>query len=409
MTHDQVDITAVGARSAGNADDATARAIDTAADVPDAGVRAAPGTLPASAPASLPVLRVGLIGYGSASKIFHAPLVGTTPGLLLSAVSSSDAAKVHADLPDVTVDATPEALLARADLDLVIIPTPNATHYPLALAALQQGKHVVVDKPFTLTLAEAEHLAAVAAERRLLLTVFHNRRWDADFLAVRKLVRSGELGRISVFESTFPYYRPEPRDRWRERANEGGGLWNDLGPHLVDQALQLFGMPQGIYLDAQPLREGAQVDDYFTAILRYADMRAILRVNASAGLPAPRFVVQGTLASYSKFGIDGQEDALRAGQRPGPGWGHDPIVGGLRRHADGKTLPYPSPPGDYPAFYASVRDALRSRATHQHADAGAPMPVAAVDLPGALAVVAVLDAGRASLAARAEQPCHAPG
>ncbi|MGI4858958.1 MAG: oxidoreductase [Janthinobacterium lividum] len=389
MTHDPADITAPHA--------------------PDAGVSAAPGTPPVPARASLPVLRVGLIGYGSASKIFHAPLVGATPGLLLSAVSSSDAAKVHADLPDVAVDATPEALLARADIDLAIIPTPNATHFPLALAALQKGKHVVVDKPFTLTLAEAEHLAAVAAERRLLLTVFHNRRWDADFLAVQKLVRSGELGRISVFESTFPYYRPEPRDRWRERANEGGGLWNDLGPHLVDQALQLFGMPLGIYLDAQPLREGAQVDDYFTAILRYADKRAILRVNASAGLPAPRFVVQGALASYSKFGIDGQEDALRAGRRPGPGWGHDPIVGGLRRHADGKTLPYPSPAGDYPAFYASVRDALRRRATYQDTDAGATMPVAAVDLPSALAVVAVLDAGRASQAARAERPCHAPG
>ncbi|MGI4861838.1 MAG: oxidoreductase [Janthinobacterium lividum] len=360
----------------------------------------------AASNASSPALRVGLIGYGSASKTFHAPLVSTTPGLRLVAVSSSNAAKVHADLPDVTVDATPEALLARDDIDLVIIPTPNATHFPLALAALQQGKHVVVDKPFTLSLAEAEQLAAVAAERRLLLTVFHNRRWDADFLAVQKLVRSGGLGRISVFESTFPYFRPELRDRWRERAGEGGGLWNDLGPHLVDQALQLFGMPQGIYLDAQPLREGAQTDDYFTAILRYADKRAILRVNASAGLPAPRFVVQGTLASYSKFGIDGQEDALRAGQRPGIGWGHDPLVGALRRHADGKTLPYPSPSGDYPAFYASVRDALRARAAHPDASV---LPAAAVDLPGALAVMALLDAGRASLEARAEQPCHAPG
>ncbi|MCY0385912.1 oxidoreductase [Robbsia sp. Bb-Pol-6] len=362
-------------------------------------------------------IRVGLIGYGSASKTFHAPLIGTTPGLRLVAVSSRDAAKVHADLPDVAVEATPEALLARADIDLVIIPTPNATHFPLALAALRQGRHVVVDKPFTLTLAEAEQLAAVAAERRLLLTVFHNRRWDADFLAVRQLVRSGELGRISVFESAFPYFRPEPRDRWRERAGEGGGLWNDLGPHLVDQALQLFGMPQAIYLDAQPLREGAQTDDYFTAILRYADKRAILRVNASAGLPTPRFIVQGTLASYSKFGTDGQEDALRAGQRPGQpgsGWGHDPIVGALRRHADGKTLPYPSPSGDYPAFYASVRDALQPRYADREANREAgrdadAMPVAAVDLPSALAVVALLDAGRASLAARVEQPCHAPG
>lgn len=381
-------------------------------------------------------IRVGIIGYGSASKIFHAPLIRTTPGMRIAAISSSDPAKVIADFPDAVVmpagadaladaaaratgDAhadTPlavvadaDALITRDDIDLVIIPTPNATHFALARAALQHGKHVVVDKPFTLNLNDAQTLATLVtpaatpatpttahdAKQNRLLTVFHNRRWDADFLAVKGLIERGELGHVSQFESTFNYYRPEPRERWRERAGEGGGLWNDLGPHLVDQAVQLFGLPEAVYLDAGILRAGGQTDDYFTAILRYADKRAILRVNASAGLTVPRFVIQGSKASFRKDGIDPQEDALRAGQLPGgegTDWGCDTHDGTLTHHADGTTSRVVTPNGDYPAFYAGVRDALLGKAA------------APVSLDSALAVVAILDLGRKSATARAELP-----
>lgn len=341
---------------------------------------------------------VGLIGYGGASKVFHAPLITTTPGLVLRAVSSSDATKVHADYPDVPVESSPEALIARDDIDLVVIPTPNTTHFPLARAALEHNKHVVVDKPFTLNLQEAETLAALAQSKGRLLTVFHNRRWDADFLAIRQLIDNGTFGQINHFESTFDYFRPEPKDRWRERPGDGSGLWNDIGAHLVDQALQLFGVPEAVYLDSAILRQGGLTDDYFTAILRYPDKRAILRINASAGLPVPRFIVQGSAASYRKYGLDPQENALKAGKKPGVGaeWGQEPTAGELKRHGAGTdALEAIAPPnGNYPAFYTAVAHSLQQ---------GAPA-AGLVRIEEALAVMAILDLGRQSAAARAEVP-----
>lgn len=362
-------------------------------------------------------IRVGVVSYGAASKIFHLPLIRTTPGLALTAISSSDAAKVRADFPastsaDVRIVDDHHRLIASDDIDLVVLPTPNATHYPLALAALRAGKHVVVDKPFTLTLDEAQHLAQTAREAGRLLTVFHNRRWDADFLAVRALLGAGTLGRIVEFQSTMHYYRPIVRDRWREQANAGGGVWNDLGPHMVDQALQLFGAPLGIYLDSASFRDGGQTDDYFRATLRYADKRVLLSTNASAGLAPPRFLVQGSVGSYIKYGIDGQEDALKAGQLPDAktsDWGIDSRDGTVRLHADGRESVYPTPPGNYPAFYASVRDALLLHRQAASAEtAGKQPPESAVALDDALRVMAVLDLGRESAAKRAEMPYSDP-
>lgn len=388
-------------------------------------------------------IRVGVVSYGAASKIFHLPLIRTTPGLALAAISSSDAAKVRADFPasasgDVRVFDDHQKLIASDDIDLIVLPTPNTTHYPLALAALRAGKHVVVDKPFTTTLVEAQQLAQAAREAGRLLTVFHNRRWDADFLAVRALLDAGTLGRVVDFQSTMYYYRPIVRDRWREQAGTGGGVWNDLGPHMVDQALQLFGAPLGIYLDSASLRDGSKTDDYFRATLRYADKRVLLNSNAGAGLAPPRFLVQGSVASYIKFGIDGQEDALKEGRLPDAktaDWGIDSRDGIVRLHADGSESPYPTPPGNYPAFYASVRDALllhrqagdaasataavldeaardsnvvagavKAAASH----AGKGPPESAVSLDDALRVMAVLDLGRESASRRAEMPYEDP-
>ena len=183
-------------------------------------------------------LDVALIGYGYAGKTFHAPLIASVPGLRLAAVGSRDPAKVHADRPAVVVERDAADLLAMP-IDLVVIATPNDTHFDLARRALAAGKHVVVDKPFTVTLAEARELAALAKQRGRILSVFHNRRWDGDFLTVRRLIASGALGDVAYFESHFDRYRPRVRARWREQPGGGGGLWYDLGPHLVDQALQL--------------------------------------------------------------------------------------------------------------------------------------------------------------------------
>jgi predicted dehydrogenase len=342
-----------------------------------------------------PTVRAGLIGYGYAGKTFHAPLLAATPGVRLTAVASSDPAKVAADWPGLAVEPSAEALLARADLDLIVIATPNVTHAALAERALAAGRHVVVDKPFTVTLAEAEALRARAGAAGRLVAVFHNRRWDADFLTLRRLIDDGVLGQLALVESRFDRYRPRVRDRWRERPGPGSGIWHDLGAHLADQALQLFGPPEAIWADIAAQRDGATTDDYFHVQLRYGPLRVILHAGMLAAAPGPRLLVQGTLGSYVKHGLDTQEDALKAGARPpAPGWGVDPVAGALTRWDDGRaeTRDQPSLPGDYPAYYAAVRDAILGRG---------PNPVPPEQ---AIAVMRLIELGQRSAAERRELP-----
>ncbi len=310
-------------------------------------------------------LKVGLIGYGYAGKTFHAPLVAAVPALSLAAVASSDAAKVHADWPDVPVHADPYALIARDDLDLVVIATPNDSHHPLAMAALRAGRHVVVDKPFTVTLAQARELHALAGQLGRVLSVFHNRRWDGDFLAVQRLLREGALGRVVEVESRFDRFRPEVKARWREGDGPGAGLWYDLGPHLLDQALRLFGTPQGLLLDRAPLRDGAHADDWFRATLRYERLRVLLHAGTLVAT-GPRFVLHGTRGSFTKDGLDTQEDALKLGARPRwpaeTGWGTDPGPAALVAPTPAGALARTDvalEPGDYMAYYAALADAVR--------------------------------------------------
>ncbi|MCT8468639.1 oxidoreductase [Chromohalobacter canadensis] len=336
-------------------------------------------------------INVGLVGYGFASKTFHAPLLRAEDGMTLQAISSSDAAKVTADWPQVDVEASAAALFARDDIDLVVIPTPNDTHYDLASAALAAGKHVVIDKPFTVTLDEAGSLVEQASRAGKLLSVFHNRRWDADFLTVRDLLDSGDLGRIVHFESHFDRYRPEVKTRWRESDTPGGGIWYDLGPHLIDQALVLFGMPDEVFLDQACQRDGAQVDDYFHAVLRYGQRRVILHAGSLMAAPAPRFSAYGTQGSYVKHGLDPQEDMLKRGERlPTPEWGEDPqhglhTVANIHDASAGPELrEVATRAGNYPAYYAGVCEAIRGQGKN---------PVPAEE---ALAVMQVLEAGRRS-------------
>jgi predicted dehydrogenase len=340
-------------------------------------------------------LRVGLVGFGFAGKTFHAPLIRTTPGLRLTAVSSSDAAKVHAALgPDVEVIGDALALATHPGIDLLVVASPNATHFPLAQAALAAGKHVVVDKPFTLDAGEAAQLARMARPGQVL-SVFHNRRWDSSTLGARGILAEDRLGTVRHAAMHFDRFRPVPQARWREDDTPGGGIWLDLGPHLLDEALLYFGAPLAIQADIVQLRPGARADDAFHAVLRYADgLRVELGASMLAAAPRPRVVLHGTRGSYVKQSLDPQEAALKAGLLPdGSGrWGRDEEDGVLTVEEGGMlhARPVATPDGAYQAYYAGVRDAMLGTG---------PNPVTAEQ---ASMVMRLLDAGRESSEQRRE-------
>ncbi len=328
------------------------------------------------------MVRVGLVGFGFASQTFHAPLVGAVGGMEIVAVSSSNAARVHVVLPGVAVEADPFALVTRGDIDLVVVASPNDSHAPIASAALAAGKHVVVDKPFTVALDEARGLIKLAGTVGRVLSVFHNRRWDSDFLSVKAAINGGVVGRVTQFESHFDRFRPEVRDRWREKAGPGSGIWFDLGPHLVDQALCLFGLPDWVSGDIAVQRGGA-ADDWVQVVLGYGAMRVMLCASMLVAGGTARFTVHGDKGSLVKARIDQQEAELIAGVEPGSAeWGRDDdpltVFDGAGCRAVAATR------GDQTRFYVGVRDAI--------AGAGAN-PVPGIE---ALAVMAVIEAGERS-------------
>lgn len=315
-----------------------------------------------ASPVIAPPIRTGLIGYGLAGRAFHAPLIRAVPALSLTAIATSRVEEVAALDPAIRAVADPAALIADPDIDLVVIASPTGTHADLARDALMAGKHVVVDKPFTLTLAEARALAVLAGEKNLHLLVFHNRRWDTCFLSVRDAIERREIGRVTQFSSHFDRFRPEVRERWRESGGPGSGVLYDLAPHLVDQALLLFGHPEAVSADVAILREGGMADDYAQVTLRYPRMRVHLSatLNAPAGDAggAPRFAVSGTKGSLVKLMLDPQETQLVAGLRPGDaGWGHD--VDPLRIYdAQGVETTRPALIGHQESYYAEIAELL---------------------------------------------------
>jgi predicted dehydrogenase len=309
-------------------------------------------------------LRVGIIGFGFAGTTFHAPLIRTTPGMAIAAVASSDAAKVHAALgQDVQVFADPRAMIRDADIDLVVVASPNTTHYELAALALDQGRHVVVDKPFTATVAEAEDLARRARAKGVLLSVYHNRRWDSTTRTAQRLLDANLLGDVRQAGMYFDRFRPAPQARWKEEADALGGVWMDLGPHLIDEALLYFGMPEAIQADIGRLRPGTRCDDAFHVRLRYGDgLRVDLGASMLGAIPRPRLSLLGTRGSYAKQGLDPQEALLKAGQLPGDPrmWGVDAEQGVLVTGRDGQIeqSAMPTENGAYPEYYRQVRDAI---------------------------------------------------
>jgi predicted dehydrogenase len=340
-------------------------------------------------------LRVGLLGYGLAGRVFHAPLIAATPGLVLAAVVTRDAdrrAQLKAAHPEAEALDSPEQLWAQR-LDVVVVATDNRSHVPLAHAAIQAGAAVVVDKPFATTAASARELVAAARAAGRLLTVFQNRRWDGDFLTVQKLVADGTLGAIRRFESRFDRWNLVPKASWRERGEpeEAGGLLFDLGAHVIDQALQLFGPVRTVYAELDRRRPGVVVDDdAFVALTHASGTRSHLWMSKVAAQRGPRFRLLGERAAFTKLGLDGQEAAMAVGGLPGAeGWGEEPpaywgVVG-----VDGAIAPVPTETGGYPRFYAAVAAAVRGEGA---------MPVEPDD---AIAGLDVIEAARRS-AERAE-------
>jgi predicted dehydrogenase len=308
-------------------------------------------------------IRVGLIGFGFVSKTFHVPLLQATDGYKITTVSSSRPGDVTAMLVDVDVVSDPKVLATHPNIDLVVIASPNETHAPLAELAMRAGRNVVVDKPFTITVEEARHLATVARENNVLLSVFQNRRWDSDFLTVQDAIRQDLTGRVVLFESRIDRYRPDVRDRWREVPGPGAGLLYDLGPHLIDQTLLLFGIPDSVQATLAKQRRGARTDDFFQLVLRYGEMVATLSAGSLVSGGSARFAVHGDRASVVKQKPDIQEDQLRAGLLPGaPGWGADPDDAVFYDGTSGNSRALAAARGDQRGYYVALREALLGNA-----------------------------------------------
>ncbi len=308
------------------------------------------------------MLNVGLVGFGFAGKVFHAPVIRAVEGLRLAAIVQRSGS-AEARYGDVEFVRSVEDLLTRA-VDLVVIATPNTSHHQIARQCLSAGRHVVIDKPFATTLAEAQSLVQLARENDRILSVYHNRRYVGDFVTLQRLLADGVLGRVAAYESHFDRFRPELRaGAWREQALPGSGVWFDLGPHLLDQALVLFGRPQAISADIRIERDGAQADDAFDVTLHYPRMRALLRASMLAAAPGPTFAVHGTGGSFVKYGADPQEAALRAGRTPDePGWGTEPatMYGTLTTPEGPRTIA--TIPSSFARYYENIRDAILGNA-----------------------------------------------
>jgi scyllo-inositol 2-dehydrogenase (NADP+) len=317
-------------------------------------------------------LRVAVLGYGLAGAVFHAPLIAATAGLAVSVVVTGNpdrAAQARREHDGVTVVETADDVWKRADdIDLVVVAAPNRVHASLAHAAIDRGLPVVVDKPFAVTVEEAQSVIDAAAKADVALTVFQNRRWDGDFLTLRRLLAEGALGSVHRFESRFERWRPVPKGGWRESGTpaDAGGLLFDLGAHLIDQALVLFGPATHVYAEVDRRRPTVETDDdVFVALTHASGVRSHLWASAIASDLGPRLRVLGDRAAYVKYGLDPQEDALRAGRRPDleADWGtEDPAQSGTLGVV-GDNGPVATEPGAYQRFYAAVEAAVRSGAT----------------------------------------------
>ncbi len=359
--------------------------------------------MPTTTPTTADPIRTGIIGFGLAGRVFHAPFIATDPAFrldLIATASEERAADAREQHPEAEIVASPEELLARAgDLDLVVLASPAHTHLEQGIAALEAGANLVIDKPFVPSVLDAKKLIAKAEESGKVLAVFHNRRWDGDFLTVKKLIADGALGTVHRFESTFERWAGPTADRWQDTTTieQGAGITYDLGSHLIDQALQLFGPAVVELAELGIVREGSiSDDDAFISLAHSNGVRSHITISRAAGQSGPRFRVLGSDSAYSVYGLDGQEPALKMRQWPGSeGYGVTPEsewgLLGIDGSAVGLTA-VPTEAGNYPAFYAGVAAAIRD---------GAPSPV---DPREALEVVRIIERAHALSSAVAQTP-----
>ena len=309
------------------------------------------------------MLKVGLVGFGMAAQVMHAPFLAVLPQYKVVAVLERNREDSKQLFPDATIVRSLDALL-QADIDLVVITTPNETHLSYALQALAAGKHVVLEKPFTITSGDAEQLIKASQTAGKILSVFQNRRYTADFLTIQEVIKNGMLGSIHEYEAHYDRYRPNPKPgAWREADSPGSGILYDLGPHLIDQALCLFGLPQQITADIRRQRSHSVTDDYFDLRLDYGFTKVILKAGMLVREPGPRYSIHGTLGSFIKNGEDPQEAILKTGQLPtAPDWGSEPaeLHGLLHTSVNGKEIReiYPSLQGGFGKYYQNLYDAI---------------------------------------------------
>jgi predicted dehydrogenase len=348
------------------------------------------------------MIRAGVIGFGMGGRVFHGPLLSSVEGLEFAAVLERSTGKAAARYPGVTTYRTLEAMLADPSLGLFVVTTPSGTHFEVARQLLEAGRNVVVDKPMSVASAQIAELIRLAHAKNVLLAPFHNRRWDSDFQTIQKLLHEDSLGKVIYFESRFDRWRPhQPTDRlWKEDTSLGGGVLLDLGTHIADQALALFGKPEAIWADVRCEREWATANDAFTLRLRYpGGLAVILGANSLSLPPGPRFHLRGTKGNYWKYGLDPQEAALNQVTRIAEGpWGIEPQSewGTLHVDVDGGTVTHPVEPipGDYRLYYAGIRDALLGKTPSP--------PVSAID---AWRVARLLEWAAESSTQRKEIPC----
>lgn len=314
-----------------------------------------------------PIINVGIVGFGLSGQVFHAPFIDVNPGFNLHTIVSTGTLAAE-KYPSAYITPSFDELLANPEIDLVIICSPNTLHFPHAGAALQVGKHVIVEKPFTVNSTEALNLIDISHKADKRVFPFHNRRWDSDFLTLKQLIAHGLLGRVVEYESRFDRFTPEiSRAAWRYQQEAGGGTLFDLGIHLIDQAVSIFGTPAGVFCRLFNQREGSVTDDSFDLKLIYPDLNITLKASVFVKESGPRFQVHGTQGSYVKYGLDSQEAMLRLGKKPGStGFGIEPenqrgilntVLPGQEFRGHYKTLP-----GNYMAFFDNVYDVIVNEA-----------------------------------------------
>ncbi|TCZ73434.1 Gfo/Idh/MocA family oxidoreductase [Flaviaesturariibacter aridisoli] len=343
-------------------------------------------------------IRTALLSFGLSGKVFHAPFLHRHPGFALVAVWERSRKEAESRYPGIRSYASLEHLLEDEHIELVVVNTPNHTHYEYARAALQAGKHVIVEKPFVASVAEGAELLQLAHARGLQLSVYQNRRWDSDFRTAQRVLREGLLG--EVVEAAFHFDRYNPAlsvKEHKETARPGVGVHYDLGPHIIDAALHLFGLPQSVFASLRRLRAGSQVPDDMDLLLFYPRLRVRLHAGYFVREPLPAFQLFGTEGTFLKARADVQEAALLAGATPGgSGWGLEPeaaqgiLYTGAADEAWRRTVP--TEPGDYTAYFDGICQALRE---------GAALPVTGAE---GLDVIRVLEAAERS----AENGCRVP-